>query len=226
MTSLFLTCRQVYDEAWQVFCRYNAVELPARQDWNHQFHRFRTLDGTLRVFPDKPARTLQRISISFQQYMYTYLYKTAEDLHPHGAAFVQMLRDAYTVKFTFPRLREYIVYFEDYHNFFGISSTEFELEGADDEEKIQTSLNMMKRWTDGINVVPSWLVFQFNENWRYQHLKRQSGIWNAAYKRLAREFAGRNDGLENSGKKWIEDTWEFERKKKKTKWSDYPQIDP
>jgi hypothetical protein len=173
------------------------------------------------MFPEKPARSLQRISISFQQYMYIYHARGADDALPPGAAFVQMLRDAYTVKHTFPKLREYIVFFEHYHDFFAVPSKLFEIEGEGNEEKIQMSMNMMKGWMHGSSVVPpSWLVFHFSETWWYEHLRKKSDIWNAGYKRLVREYAGRNEELEESGKKWIEETWNLERKKRKAKWKD------
>ncbi|KAH3970603.1 hypothetical protein HBH51_114800 [Parastagonospora nodorum] len=225
--SLFLTCRQVYDEAWQVFCRYNAVHLPARQDWGNPRTNFKTLDGTLRVFPDKPARSLQRISLSFMQYMFMYRYRTERDQLTAGEAFVQILRDAYTVKFTFPKLRECIVFFDTYHDFFGLDSRTFQIPGADDEEKTQWAFNLMKRFVGPITVVPpSWLVFRFNPDWHYEYFKHQEGIWNAGYQRLVREYADKDEALENSGKKWIEETWEFERKKKKAKFKDYRHIGP
>jgi hypothetical protein len=218
ITSLFLTSRQVYAEAWHVFCRYNRIEIPARQDWYHQRRNFKTLDGTLRLFPDKPARTLQRISISFQQYMYMYQRRSRDDVLTPSAAFVQMLRDAYTIKSTFPRLREFAVHFHHYHDFFGTESTMFEIQGADDEEKVERSKRIMENWMQGSNVVPpSWLYFDFDQNWWYEGLKKQRGVWNEGYQRLVREMKGKGEGLEESGRKWIEGWAREERRGKRKK---------
>lgn len=211
-----------------MFCRYNIVELPARQDWCNQRANFKCLDGTLRVFPDKPARSLQRIGLPFMQYMYIYHHRAERDKATAGEAFVQILRDAYTVKFTFPKLREYIIFVDTCYDFFGLDTSTFAIPGADDEEKTQWALNLMKRFIGPITVVPpSWLVFQFKPEWHYEYVKHQEGIWNAGYQRLVREYAGKDEALENSGKKWIEETWEFEKKKKKkkkVKFTDYRQM--
>jgi hypothetical protein len=222
ITSLFLTSRQVYSEAWDVFCRYNRIEIPARQDWYHQRRNFKTLDGTLRLFPDKPARTLQHISISFQQYLYMYQYRSPDDTLTPSAAFVQMLRDAYTIKSTFPRLREFSVHFHDYHDFFDAESTLFEIEGADDEEKIERSKRIMENWMQGSNVVPpSWLYFDFDKNWCYEGLRKQRGVWNEAYQRLVKERKVEGEGLESSGREWIEE-WARGGRREGRKWR-YPR---
>jgi hypothetical protein len=221
ITSLLLTCRQVHYEAFQIFTRYNLIEIRTSYHWHQQRYRDKSMDGILRLFPDAPARRLQRVGISMEQYSYIYQsYRRrldpGQDTAPPGAAFVQMLRDAYTFKSTFPKIREFCVTFRAYNNFFG-EQYGFMAEGEDDEEKIVNCVSVMEMWLGESQVVPpSWFRFWFDEvDWRYPGLREQESIWNRAYARVVRERAKKVVEVEGSGKRWIEETSSEGKKKGK-----------
>jgi hypothetical protein len=220
--SLFLTCHQVYEEALPVFCRHNEVEVVNRYQWQHRDRHGKAVAGTLRLFPDKYTRLLQRVNITFAQYTYIYVVRTdretgEETSLPPGEAFIQMLRDAYIFKDTFPKLREFNVCFRNWQDFFGASSI-FEIEGNTDEEKIEKCVRMMKWWLgDDKILLPEWFRFKFEDSWSCPFLRPQERFFNEAYARLVKESAERAEAIEDSGKVWIEEmcTKERDRRRKR-----------
>ncbi|OAL03067.1 hypothetical protein IQ06DRAFT_375714 [Phaeosphaeriaceae sp. SRC1lsM3a] len=208
VASLFLTCRQVYDEAFLVFCRYNLVEFRFGARIQHNRICNKGLAGVIRLFPDKPARHLQHLGVSSERYMY-FTYRRFGDQHltiPTDA-FAQMLRDAYAFKDVFPKLRDFTVSFCKYDHFFGYSSM-FEVEGQDEEEKITNCAELMSTWLGTDTVLPPrWFRFRFDEHWMFKFLVAQEDIWNKAYARLARERADKIEPVDESGKVWIEKKW-------------------
>lgn len=208
VTSLFLTCRQVYDEAFQVFCRYNRIEIRFSPSYEHHRISNKGLAGVIRLFPDKPARHLQHLGVSAERYA-NYSYRSWGNRHTKGPtdAFAQMLRDAHSFKDVFPKLRDFTVSFGRYDNFFGHNSM-FALEGKDEEEMITKSVEMMSKWLrDDTVVPPSWFRFRFDKNWMFESLRTQEEVWNSAYGRLARERTRSVELVEESGKVWIEEHW-------------------
>ena len=112
ITSLFLVSRQVYVEAYQVFCRYNRISIGGLSSWSS------ASDGILRLFPDRPAGMLQRVSKNyFQAHMRYASQSVYRSARAPGDAWVQMMRDAYTFKSFFPRLREFTARWEVYAHF-------------------------------------------------------------------------------------------------------------
>jgi hypothetical protein len=211
VASLFLTCRQVYHEAFQVFCRYNLIELRFRPRYQHNRICNKGLAGVIRLFPDKPARQLQHLGVSAERYTY-YRYRGFGNQYIAGPtdAFAQMLRDAYAFEEVFPKLRDFTVSFSKYDNFFGYDSV-FALEDQDEEDMITKCVEIMSAWlrTDTV-VPPRWFRFRFDRNWTFESLRTQEDIWNKAYARLARERASRIESVEESGKVWIEKEWGVE----------------
>jgi hypothetical protein len=220
VTSLFLTNRQVYEEALQVFCRHNEVELVDRYHFRPRHSNGKTAAGTLRLFPDKHARLLQRVNVSFSHYMYIYYPRTDRNTSeqttlPTGEAFKEILRDTYTFKDTFPKLREFKVCFCAYQDFFGTSSL-FEIAGDTDEDKIGECMKMMKWWLGDSRIVPpKEFRFCFDATWNYPHLRPQEGLFNEAYARLVRERMRSAEALEDSGRLWIEEMGGKERRRRR-----------
>ena len=91
---LFLTSCQVYEEALEVFCRFNAIEIT--NTWR--------LEGTLRLFPDRPAQMIQRIQLI---YRHTYYKSHWRRKNRVSGAWAQMILEAQVAKSYFPMLREF-----------------------------------------------------------------------------------------------------------------------
>jgi hypothetical protein len=221
VTSLFLTNRQVYEEALQVFCRHNEVELVNRYHFRpRNGNNGKTAAGTLRLFPDKHARLLQHVNVSFSHYMFIYYPRTDRNTGeqttlPTGEAFKEILRDTYAFKDTFPKLREFKVCFCGYQDFFGTSSL-FEIAGDTDEDKIGECMKMMKWWLGDSQIVPpKEFRFCFDATWSYPHLRPQEGLFNEAYARLVRERMRSVEALEDSGRLWIEEMGGKERRRRR-----------
>jgi hypothetical protein len=149
--------------------------------------------------------------------MYMYYPSDNDEMPPHpGEGFVQMLRDAYVFRDTFPRLREFRVDFCGYQDFFRTSST-FEIQGATDEEKIE-NCNKFFNWLLAGNkiVPPKWFRFHFERNWYCVHLKEQEDVWNEALARLTRQKKASDGDIEESGRLWIEEMAEKRHRRKRS----------
>ncbi|KAF2122355.1 hypothetical protein BDV96DRAFT_640400 [Lophiotrema nucula] len=90
--NLYLTSRHVYAEALEVFCRHNALEIAYKT----------RLAGTLRLFPERPARLLQRVRLHYQQGSWRNEWPRTS---PSGC-FAQMMIESRVAKSFFPLLRE------------------------------------------------------------------------------------------------------------------------
>jgi hypothetical protein len=216
LVSLLLTSHQVCSEALQVFCRYNPVEIVSRNEQSLQRRpNHKALNGMLRLFPDTHARLLQRAGVSFTQYEIPWWKSQEEDLDHPNEAFVQALQDAYVFKNMFPKLREFFICFREYHGFFGIKGvSNFAIEGESEEEKIGRCLELMKTWMGECKIVPPrWFKFVFDDSWRFEGLRRQEGIWNEAYWRLAKDVASKQVPVEVAGKMWFEESCRGKKRK-------------
>jgi hypothetical protein len=191
VTSLFLTCRQVYEEALPVFCRYNAILVSTRSDWRLRERINKVLEGALLLFPEESAKMMQRTRKQYYENTYIYprlRYNDAEQIA--GEGFIQMLRDAYTFKSAFAKMRDFTVawkassqYFEEQVNLRFGDKTE--------EEKVAVWLDWMRRWVGERNVVPPrWVKFEFTGPGLQQTdmVKHESAL-NEAYARLVKELA-------------------------------------
>ena len=158
-TALFLTCRQVYTEALQVFCRHNIIDISDRHIWQNrnriQFGTF--LKNTLRLFPDRAARLVQRVSKEYR--MWQHIETTPSD------EFVQILRDAQIFRDTFPKLREFSVqwkaapyFFEPQVRLWWVDYTSAKQPSAvyhPEEDNVELWLSWMRKWIDDKKVVPT-----------------------------------------------------------------------
>ncbi|KAH7385381.1 hypothetical protein DE146DRAFT_204013 [Phaeosphaeria sp. MPI-PUGE-AT-0046c] len=188
VASLFLTSRQIYDEAFRVFCRHNLVEFNFRTIVRRPPTRDKTLAAIVRFFPERPARHLQHLGVSSERYVYD-TYRRAGDPYDTAPtdAFAQMLRDACAFKDMFPKMRDFTVSFCKYSEFFG-HSKHFEIEGRDEEEKITNCEHLMNNWLGADTVLPPrWFKFRFDKDWESKSLRTQEDIWNKAYARLAND---------------------------------------
>jgi hypothetical protein len=206
LASLFLTCRQVYEEALPIFYRYNAVLINVNEQWRPRKCVSRALEGTLRLFPEKPARMMQRARM--QYYENTYIsprlrYNDAEQVA--GEGFAQMLRDAYTVKSTFTKMRDFTVAWQASPQYFR-EQVNLYFEDKTEEEKVAIWLNRMRRWVGGHNVVPPrWVRFEFTgpvmrqrfeftgPGLRQTDMAKHESAMNEAYVRLVKEIAPFSD---------------------------------
>ncbi|KAF2034241.1 hypothetical protein EK21DRAFT_57040 [Setomelanomma holmii] len=221
ITSLFLTSQQVYSEALQVFCRHNQIEIKQSGYSKYGSKDSTALAGTLGLFPDKPGRLVQRVRKPYREYMHMYgshdndlLGQKARD------AWLQMLRDAYTFKNFFPKLREFTVCWEANPRFFAPQDNL--AEEKTEEEKVRIWLGRMKKWMEGRNVVPPrWVRFELGSGWKQSEVQHHTEALNRAYARLTREGASWDEQqtmLEESGRKWLEDvSRKTSRKRKKSK---------
>jgi hypothetical protein len=209
IASLFLTSRQVYDEALQVFCRYNQINMPRRSGWRKYDHYAKEVNGMLRLFPDKPARLLQRLRMEYL--VSSTMYVTHDHMqvsNEHGAEFTQMLRDAYTCKATFPKLREFTLVWQ-IRPMYRDTHSQVEFPDKSEEEKKVIWLRWMRDWVREGNVVPpKWVRFEFVNYWdsprRVVHERAITG----AYAMLVAEMRGVRDEdaeLEESRRRWLEE---------------------
>lgn len=189
LACLFRTCRQVHDEALAIFWRYNAIVFSG-SPWRKRTFIDHAFESSLRLFPEENACLLQRARKQYHENTHIYprlKYKDAEQVA--GEGFVQMLRDAYTFKSVFAKLRDFTVawqaspaYFEEQVN--------LRFEGKTEEEKVAVWLEWMQRWVaDGNVVPPRWVRFEFTGLGQPQTdmLRHESAI-NEAYVRLVKEL--------------------------------------
>ncbi|KAH7084160.1 hypothetical protein FB567DRAFT_446131 [Paraphoma chrysanthemicola] len=219
ITSLFLTSKQVYDEALQVFCRYNQIEIKTPGYWAYRSNDSRALTGTLRLFPDKPGRLVQRVRKRYREYIHVYGSYASDHLGQRaGDALLQMFRDAYTFKNAFAKLREFTVVWEANPHFFATQDN-LHFDDKSEEEKVQVWLNWMKKALHGSNIVPPrWITFEFDSNWRKNEMHANQSALNEAYARLVRESGTWDEQqamLEESGRKWLEEVSVLDKKKRR-----------
>ncbi len=213
ITDLFLTSKQVYDEAYQVFCRYNQVVFGS-------LNCAKSVQGTLRLFPDRPASMIQRICTEYSRPSRYYGW-SQHNVPPLTLAekWVTMLRDAHTFKAFFPRLREYTA---SWH----ATALDFEekqgmkFEKKTEEEKVALWLSFMRRALERENVVPPmWLKFKLQNTYPYNwSMDVHEDAMNEAYMILWREAAPLRKAekeLDDSGKKWIEEQSVVKGRKKR-----------
>ena len=179
-----MTCRQVYDEAWQFLCRYCRIRLARRYEGQQQDVWAKSLHSTLRLFP---TYQLQRVSVLYSDFLRDYMQTYTN--HIPGEVFVNFLRDAYTLKHFFPKLREFTVTWDTNQYFF--VETERLIFWEAEERRIETWLGWMRKWVQLRHVVPlAWVNFEFaNKRGHAMQMQRYAGTMNGAYQRLVLEMA-------------------------------------
>jgi hypothetical protein len=201
MLSLFLTCRQVYEEALQVSCRYNQIEVPRKEDRKHRDYG-KAPSGLLRLFPEKPRNLIQRVR-------YTCGWSEEHE------TFLQLLEDAHTFKAEFPLMREFTASWATYGD--KILSS-LNIQENRHEENVQAWLRWMRFWIGKSKVMPApWIKFQFAYESQFSPEQRHAGSLNEAYGILVRQRTAAVQDMadvEESGRKWIEEMGK-ERKRKK-----------
>lgn len=207
VVSLYCTNKQVFQEAIQVFFRYNVIEVQAR-----------TLQGTFPHFPDHSARLVQRMIKSYDDGRYGFVHSGGYhgQLQP-DEMWSQMIRDAHFTKSCFPRLREYIIEWYAWPPYFAEHGLRFA--GATEEEKIEVWYEWMMGVVEKKKVVPApWIKikmasYEYSENGMQKH---ESAL-QEAYRRVVKKTAGAGDEglmLEESKKLWLEEL-ELEEQQKK-----------
>ncbi|KAF2846676.1 hypothetical protein T440DRAFT_405377 [Plenodomus tracheiphilus IPT5] len=196
IVNLFLASRQVHAEAFAVFCCYNTVYLDKSPRDNYR----KRLDDILRHFPYRPSRALQCLGNVY--------WSNSTRGNEDGASdsFLQILRDAHEMRTHFPRLRIFNVRYgmdrwSDGEGLFVDNSWS-------EERKMAKMLGWMRTAVSGSNVVPAaWVQWELTGEWSEQGwwAEREKSTMNRAYAMLVNE-CGEIEDLEESGRKWIEET--------------------
>ncbi|KAF2262193.1 hypothetical protein CC78DRAFT_546064 [Lojkania enalia] len=194
--NLFLTCRQVHEEALKVFCRFNIFGI--------QFKKF--LAGSLRVFPARQAGMVQRVQLYYRQYDWRYDWRR----HDSTGAFAQMMLEAMIAKEFFPVLRECVAFWDVWNQewLYGLSS------GSVDET-MQAFLVWMRGCYELDKLVPpAWLRVEFRRRWRPEEMWALQTGFNRALDVFRREAKDQADqDMEDSGQKWLLEAWSEGNKK-------------
>jgi hypothetical protein len=195
--ALFLTCRQVYDEALEVFCRYNAVRIQFKSQ----------LAGILRIFPDKPGAMLQRIQL---------VYQWPTGRQGLNSSWAQMIVESRVAKQYFPVLREctalwYISIWSFLHH------ENLDLKDKSRQERQDLLLSWMRFWyREDKQIPPKWLRVEFTANHGFGDTELNAPF-SQALEVFREEVKGDEvvEDLETSGQTWLEAMSQGPRKKKK-----------
>ena len=207
VANLFLTSKQVYVEAYEVFCRYSTIHFPP-------FHGNKNVEGTLRLFPDRPASMLQRVGVTYPRPRPSWMYsfRPTHRINPTPSdLWLSQLMDAQTFRHYLPRLREFKACWTIEPEDFKAHGMRFD-DDKTKEEKIEMWLTWMRRACkqSGNLVLPRWIKFSINMDYNYRCiLQSHEDAINEAYWRLWQESTSIREAqqeLEDSGKRWIEET--------------------
>lgn len=194
-TNLFLASRQVYDEGLQVFYRCNTIHFGSRK---HEY------DWKLRLFPDRPKQLLRQAKINYFESKAMYRRRSP------ARSFIHMIRDAYTFKFLFPKLLTFTVEWYAWRQYFSDQGLIFKDKGK--EENVQIWLEWVREAIKmgGSVVPPRWLSFQFGSELNRTEMTPFEEDLNEAYRAHVKQtttFIDEEKELEESGRKWLEETW-------------------
>ncbi|KAH7128633.1 hypothetical protein B0J11DRAFT_578817 [Dendryphion nanum] len=192
--TLFMTSPQIYQEAFEAFCSFNTFNISAKRE----------LDGILRLFPQKPAGSIQRIRLTFRNFIWrrTWRNNTSE------GSFAQMISESRLAKEYFPSLRECVCAWYT-------SEQEFEQNGGVSvsaisyEEKVDIITDWMKFWCNQYHMVPpKWLKVEY-QSYQCEYVKSLEEVFANALERCKKEVHDNSPlDLEESGQKWLEEYWE------------------
>ncbi|KAK1589893.1 uncharacterized protein LY79DRAFT_516813 [Colletotrichum navitas] len=201
VVSLFQTCRQVYQEALEVFHRYNQVEIGSEP---------RLEGGPLKVLDKFPAAHAQALQMCCRQYgEYNAWYERYDPLkHYAGELWHIVIRDAYLFKSYFPKLRRFTAilnvdpsYFEEQEGMV--------LDGKTEEQKIKMWMKWMRFSTSKMRALPPlWMKIRFTCGPFQGDMQLHQDSLNEAQVRFAEELAAKEgvDDLDALGSKWAEET--------------------
>lgn len=200
--NLFLVSRQVYEEAFQVFCSVNAFFL--------EYRSRKTLEGALRLFPTKAGSQVQHVEVEYYDANWELFWDIPKSM------WGQIVRDARLAKNYFPRLVTFTALWRlDWHALLG-DELMAGVYAANDECKTQMWLRWLKRESVACSVVPpKWLKVDLgldNSGWYgWPYTSDHEPICNKAVGLLAKEMQDEDKDpmleLEEAGKKWLEEEW-------------------
>ena len=171
----------------------------------------------LRLFPEKPAALVQRIQLVY----FAHSGRRDWQITGLGGVWAQIVEHAHTAKTFFPLLRECIAYWSiTIHSFQNADGPKLPLEGKSEEEKATMFYNWLKHRCEVDKLVPpSWLSVEFRRNSIYssppEELQRPFDVALRRVKQHSRETPDTREELEESGKKWLEETYELSEATKK-----------
>ncbi|RMZ70106.1 hypothetical protein GMOD_00000160 [Pyrenophora seminiperda CCB06] len=221
--NLFLVSKQVYQEAFDMFCRCNTVILSTRYTSDRE-GLAKPLQGQLRLFPERAARGLTTVSNAYHdivarpysQYGHAPSHASAamggDDTEGYRKdnsseeTFYEILRDAHVLQGFFPKLKVFHATWNP--RTYGPLAHNAEAMKWDTnrEECIATWLQLMRGWLQSGKVVPLACVrFSFDGFAWCGYGERLDGLVNEAYQTIVREWKAPRVDIEDSGKIWLEE---------------------
>lgn len=239
--NLFTVSKQVHHEAFKVFCEANTVALAVHYNAREGYSK--PLTGLLRLFPDRAAASLTRVSNTYRDVVPRPLgqwgYAPSHDSiaqggdgtgryqkhNSAGETFVEILRDAHILRQFFPKLTVFEADwypeppFYEYPEQLGQVRKIARLwkEGAEEGKITEIWFDTMQGWLQGKNVIPlSCVRFSLNGFAADGFEDDLDVLFNEAYVTLVKEQTT-GDDIEDSGRAWLEamDKEKTTRKKKK-----------
>ncbi|KAH7562917.1 hypothetical protein BM1_02437 [Bipolaris maydis] len=239
-STLFTVSKQVYHEAFNVFCEANTVALSVHYNAREGYSK--PLAGLLRLFPERAAASLTRVSNTYRDVVPRLLgqwgYAPSHDsiarggdgtgrYQKHNSAeetFVEILRDAHVLRQFFPKLTVFEADwypeppFHEYAEQLGQVRKIARLwkEGVEEGKIRDIWLDTMQGWLHEKNVVPlSCVRFSLNGFAADGFDDGFDVLFNEAYITLVKERTP-GDDIEDSGRAWLEamDKEKTTRKKK------------
>jgi hypothetical protein len=208
IANFLCTNKQVYAEAYEIFCRHNTIILGDGNTTKERYNK--PLTGLLRLFPCVPARNLTRIRLSYYDEV-TRLWGKWGCAPEYGAAgdgmegyapqqyssdtFVDILRDAHILASFFDKLRVF-------------EASWFMRDVGVTEKDVAGGVKWMQGYLEKGYVEP-WEGVRF----RLEMDKMQEVCLNEAYGVLVRESNHGGD-IEDSGRVWLEELGEGKGKKR------------
>lgn len=214
LLSLFLTSRQVYEEALYVFCLCTAIYIEKRIHGQ--------LEGTLRIFPAKAAGMLQRLELEYEYVDTYYLRHVGATGSEEGVMWKQMIQDAWLAKEYFPRLRECTALWHTQpHNFSVFADMGFE--GQPDEVRVELWLRWMRAQYEHTHLVPPmWFRVRTERYGAHRYnpmttLQPSLALALELFKDevLNQQLENPTTPLEDTGKKWLDEAWGDGRRRRK-----------
>jgi hypothetical protein len=200
-TQLFLVSRQVYYEALQIFLMDAIVMITYRTH----------LAGTLRLFPDKAGRIIQRIKIDY----HPGAWRTLGNRRGLSGSWEQILTDSRLSKEFLPSLREFLAVWRVNHHDLNVSGLDFE--GKSLQERSEIWARFFHTSYAENKLVPSeWLKVEFAFEYNNRH-KYWQASFDEAFKIFRKEVGGQEEDLEASGRKWLEEAYGNTNRKMNTR---------
>jgi len=221
--NLFLVSKQVYQEAFETFCRCNTVILSIPY-CSQREGLAKPLWGQLRLFPERAAKELTQVKDTYHDMIYRpsgpYVHAPSHASiaeggdgteeyrkdNSSGETFCEILRDAHVFQDFFPKLRVFHASWHPRRNGPVDHCTEVTKSKTDREELIAIWLGLMREWLQSGNVVPLACVrFSFKEFVWSGYVERLDEIVNEAYQKVVREWKAPGVDVEDSGRLWLEE---------------------